>query len=243
MLYVDITKRLNSFTLKIQIESDGERLGLFGASGAGKSMTLKCIAGIEKPDSGVIRLNERVLFDSEKHVDLSPQERRVGYLFQEYALFPNMTVKGNIIAGLHRLMRSEREHRAKALMEQFSIAELSDQRPDTLSGGERQRVALARIIASEPELLLLDEPFSSLDTVLKCELIPQMRDTVQHYGKGCILVSHDVGEVAAMCSRVTTITDGVNDTPVDTEIFVQRMNELFKGNDAAQTILYHTTKS
>jgi len=240
MLYVDMTMRLSSGTLHIHIESEDERLGLFGASGAGKSMTLKCIAGIEKPDSGVIRLNGRTLFDSEKRINLSPQERRVGYLFQEYALFPNITVKGNILAGLHRLKRNDRGERAEELMEQFGIAHLSAQRPDTLSGGERQRVALARILASEPDMLLLDEPFSSLDTILKCELISQMNDTVLSYGKGCILVSHDVGEIAAVCDKVTTIADGRNDAPVHTYVFIKRMNTIFEGMDAAPAILYRT---
>ena len=240
MLYVDITKRLSGVTLRIQFETDGERMGLFGPSGAGKSMTLKCIAGIEKPDAGRIILNGRTLFDSERRINLSPQERRVGYLFQEYALFPNMTVKGNITAGLHHLPRSERSKRADALMEQFGVTHLSEQHPDTLSGGERQRVALARILASEPELLLLDEPFSSLDTVLKCELISQMRDTVLGYGKGCILVSHDVGEVAALCDKVTAITDGANDAPVDTDVFIERMNAIFDRMEYAPTIFYQS---
>ena len=242
MLYADFEKKLSRFTLRVQLECDRELLGLFGASGCGKSMTLKCIAGIERPDRGVIRLNGRTLFDSENRINLSPQKRRVGYLFQEYALFPNMTVRGNILTGLKRLKRAEQSQRAQELMERFGIAQLESQRPDTLSGGERQRVALARIIASEPELLLLDEPFSSLDTMLKCELIGQMRDTVTDYGKDCILVSHDVGEIAAMCGRVTALSNGVNDPPVDTGAFIRHMDEVFSGMAASPTIVYHTKK-
>ena len=228
MLYVDIRKRLSRYELHIQIESDTGILGLFGASGAGKSMTLKCIAGIETPDSGVIRLNDRVLYDSEHRVDLRPQERRVGYLFQDYALFPNMTVRQNILAGLHRLPRRERPAKAQALLERFRIAPLGEKRPDSLSGGEKQRVALARLFASSPDLILLDEPFSSLDTVLKCALIPSLREDVLSYGRDCLMVSHDVAEIAALCSRVTTVKDGVNTPAVDTEIFTDGINQKFE---------------
>ena len=210
MLYVDIKKKLDSFVLDIHIETDNEMTGIFGASGSGKSMTLKCIAGIEKPDSGMIKLNDRVLFDSEKRINLRPQERKVGYLFQEYALFPNMSVRGNIIAGLHRLPRKERKAQADKLMEGFRISHLSDKKPDSLSGGERQRVALARLFASSPEFILLDEPFSSLDTTLKYELIPMMKQAVTDYGKGCLMVSHDINELCAVCSKATVISGGAN---------------------------------
>ena len=228
MLYADFRKRLSNYELNVRIETGDGILGLFGASGAGKSMTLKCIAGIEKPDSGVIMLNGRVLFDSEKKINLRPQERGVGYLFQEYALFPNMTVKGNITAGLHRLPRKERSARADELMEQFRVAHLSGKRPDRLSGGERQRTALARIFASSPELILLDEPFSSLDTVLKCELIPMMKEAIRSYGKGCLMVSHDVAELAAICDQVTAITDGCNAPTVTAAAFMEDINRKYE---------------
>ena len=227
MLYVNIHKRLSSYELNIKVESDGGNLGVFGASGAGKSMTLKCIAGIEKPDSGVIKLNDRVLYDSEKHINLKPQERGVGYLFQDYALFPNMTVRQNLLAGLHRLPQKERPAKANELMEQFHIAHLSKKHPDRLSGGECQRAALARLFASSPELILLDEPFSALDTVLKCELIPMMTDAISAYGKGCLMVSHDVSELCAVCGRVTTIIDGRNSDIITAEQFRQDIEARF----------------
>ena len=228
MLYADFVKKLDSFDLHIQIESDGGVLGIFGASGAGKSMALKCIAGIEKPDSGVIRLNDRVLFDSEKRVNLKPQERRVGYLFQEYALFPNMTARQNIEAGLHRMKPKEkRKAEAERLMREYRIAHLSDRRPDKLSGGERQRVALARLFAAAPELLLLDEPFSSLDTLLKCELIPLMKDAISAYGKGCLMVSHDVNELDALCDSVTTVCEGENSPIIPIEDFLQTIKDKY----------------
>ena len=228
MLTVDIKKRLASYDLDVHFESDSDALGIFGASGAGKSMTLKCVAGIERPDSGRIELNGRVLYDSAKRVDLKPQQRGVGYLFQEYAIFPNMTVMGNITAGLHRLPRRERKAKAEELMERFHISHLSSERPDSLSGGERQRVALARVFASDPELILLDEPFSSLDTVLKCELIPEMKQTIQAFGKGCVMVSHDVAELCALCDTVTTVSGGRSSPVVPIKVFAADIAEKYK---------------
>lgn len=227
MLYADFEKRLDLFTLKVHIEHDQGIFSLFGASGAGKSMTLKCIAGIERPDRGIIRLNDRVLFDSEKHIDLSPQKRSVGYLFQEYALFPNMTVRGNILAGLHRLPRRERSAQAAKLMERFRIGELADQRPGRLSGGERQRVALARIFACEPEVLLLDEPFSSLDTFLKWELIPYFKETLQSFSGCCMMVSHNIDEILSLCDSVSIIQSGVNKPAVCIDAFRESIREKY----------------
>lgn len=227
MLYSDFFKRLDGFDLNIHIEADNTVIGLFGPSGAGKSMTLKCIAGIEKPERGVIRLDDRILFDSEQKIDLPPQKRKVGYLFQDYALFPNMTVRGNVTAGMHALKKQERKAKADELMERFRISHLADVRPDRLSGGERQRTALARIFASDPELLLLDEPFSSLDTMLKFELIPFVKDTVQSYAKTCLMVSHDVNEICAVCADVSTISAGTNTPPIDAEKFMSDIREKY----------------
>ena len=227
MLYADFFKRLDGFDLNIHIEADNTVIGLFGPSGAGKSMMLKCIAGIEKPDRGVIRLDDRILFDSEQKIDLPPQKRKVGYLFQDYALFPNMTVRGNVTAGMHALKKQERKAKADELMERFRISHLADVRPDRLSGGERQRTALARIFASDPELLLLDEPFSSLDTMLKFELIPFVKDTVRSYAKTCLMVSHDVNEICAVCADVSTISAGTNTPPIDAEKFMSDIREKY----------------
>lgn len=228
MLYVDIEKRLDRFMLKAKLQCDHNTLALFGASGAGKSMTLKCISGIETPDRGVIQLNDRVLFDSEKHIDLPPQKRRVGYLFQEYALFPNMTVSGNITAGMRKLPKNEREQKLYELIGQFRLRGLENRRPDTLSGGEKQRVALARIFASSPEVLLLDEPFSSLDTLLKYQLIPYIRDIIRDFGGETILVSHDIDEVRQLCAEVSPITDGVTQEIIDTETYYQQIKQQYE---------------
>lgn len=225
MLYADFEKQLDLFTLKVHIDLDSGIYSLFGASGAGKSMTLKCIAGIEKPDRGIIRLGDRVLFDSDKRIDLPPQKRGVGYLFQEYALFPDMTVKGNIKAGLHRLPRKERNAKADELMKEFRLTSLADQKPIRLSGGEKQRVALARIFASGPEVLLLDEPFSSLDTFLKWELIPYFKETLQSFSGCSIMVSHDIDEVVSLCGMVSVIQSGVTEPAVGIDAFRAMIEE------------------
>ncbi len=227
MLYAEFEKKLDLFTLKVKIEAENGISALFGASGAGKSMTLKCIAGIEKPDRGVIRLGDKVLFDSERHINLSPQKRHIGYLFQEYALFPNMTVRGNITAALHHLPRKDRRSRCDELMNRFHIAELSEKKPEHLSGGERQRVALARIFASEPEAILLDEPFSSLDTLLKWELIPYLKETLQSFFGCSIMVSHSVDEVLSLCDSVSVIEHGENAPAVSSKAFADTINEKY----------------
>lgn len=227
MLYAEFEKKLDLFTLRVKIEAENGISALFGASGAGKSMTLKCIAGIEKPDRGVIRLGDKVLFDSERHINLSPQKRHIGYLFQEYALFPNMTVRGNITAALHHLPRKDRRSRCDELMNRFHIAELSEKKPEHLSGGERQRVALARIFASEPEAILLDEPFSSLDTLLKWELIPYLKETLQSFFGCSIMVSHSVDEVLSLCNSVSVIEHGENAPAVSSKAFADTINEKY----------------
>lgn len=228
MLYADIEKRLDRYTLKAKFTCDKSSVALFGASGAGKSMTLKCIAGIATPDKGVIQLNGVTLFDSEKHINLPPQKRHVGYLFQDYALFPNMTVLGNIDAGMHRLLKRERRQKAQELIAQFHLDGLEKRCPETLSGGEKQRVALARIIASSPEVLLLDEPFASLDTLLKLELIPSVREIIEHFGRETILVSHDIDEVRQLCGTVVPIADGVTKESEKTENYYQILKERYQ---------------
>ena len=228
MLYVNIEKRLDRYMLRAEFECDRQTTALFGASGAGKSMTMKCVAGIEKPDKGVILLNGRTLFDSEKKIDLPPQKRHVGYLFQDYALFPNMTVIGNIRAVMRKLPKAEQKIRLEELIDRFRLSGLEDRRPDTLSGGEKQRVALARIFASSPQVLLLDEPFSSLDTMLKLQLIPYIRKIIGEFGGETILVSHDIDEVRQLCATVIPIADGVTAGAQDPEEYYTQLKELFE---------------
>ena len=174
-LSVHIEKRVGDFHLKINLEHEMGITGILGASGCGKSMTLKCIAGIEKPDKGRIVLNGRVLFDSEKKINLKPQERKVGYLFQNYALFPNMTVEQNILCGLSKEKdKGVKKEKMEAMIKVMDLASCKGLYPHQLSGGQQQRCALARMLVSEPELLLLDEPFSALDAYLREQLQTQV---------------------------------------------------------------------
>lgn len=242
MLYADFEKKLDLFTLKVKLEADSGVTALFGASGAGKSMALKCIAGIEKPDRGVIRLGDRVLFDSDKHIDLSPQKRHIGYLFQEYALFPDMSVRGNIKAAMRRMPRSERNARTDELAERFRIEKLLKKKPARLSGGEKQRVALARIFASEPEALLLDEPFSSLDTFLKWELIPYFKETLQSFSGCSIMVSHSIDEILSLCSSVSVLERGETSPTADIDAFAVQINEKYRSAGISARIQYEGTQ-
>ena len=190
-LYVDIEKRLGAFRLQSKFEVADETLALLGASGCGKSVTLKCIAGIMTPDRGRIVLNGRVLFDSEKRTDLTPQQRRVGYLFQQYALFPNMTVEQNILCGIREGSRSEKRALAAEKLRMFRLEGLEKKHPAQLSGGQQQRVALARILCSEPQAILLDEPFSALDSYLKWEL--ELGELLGAFDGPILWVSHELG--------------------------------------------------
>ena len=208
-LYVDIEKRLGGFRLRVKVETDGEVLALLGASGCGKSMTLKCIAGVETPDRGKIVLNGRTLFDSEKKINLPPQKRRVGYLFQQYALFPNMTAAQNITCALRHLPRGEKSARLAELVKTFRLEGLEHLRPAQLSGGQQQRVALARIFASRPEALLLDEPFSALDSYLRWQLELSLMDTLQSYAGDVLFVSHSRDEVYRLCQSVCVLSGGL----------------------------------
>ncbi len=207
-LYVDIEKRLGEFHLRAKFETDGEILALLGASGCGKSMTLKCVAGVETPDRGKIVLNGRTLFDSEKKINLPPQKRRVGYLFQQYALFPNMTAAQNIACALRQLPQRERAARVAELVKLFQLEGLEKHRPSQLSGGQQQRVALARIFACQPEALLLDEPFSALDSYLRWQLELSMMDTLQSYSGDVLFVSHSRDEVYRLCQSVCVLSGG-----------------------------------
>ena len=208
-LSIHIEKRYEGFSLKADLEHPGGITGFLGASGCGKSTALKCIAGIEKPDRGRIALNGRVLFDSERGISLKPQERRVGYLFQNYALFPNMTVLENIACGLNRIRdRKERRRLAGEAIEQMELGGQAELLPHQLSGGQQQRTALARMLVSEPEVLLLDEPFSALDAFLREQMQTQVSRILREYGKDVILVSHNRDELYYMCDRLAVMHEG-----------------------------------
>lgn len=207
MLEVQIYKKLAEFDLDVSFQVDDYILGLMGASGSGKSMTLKCIAGIETPDQGRIVLNGRVLFDSEKKINVPIQKRNVGYMFQSYALFPNMNVYENISVGLRARKVKDVDIVVQKVMQQFRIFELASRYPKQLSGGQRQRVALSRLMAYEPDVLLLDEPFSALDEDLKEDLLQKLKSELQ-ISKPVIFVSHDKEEVNELCDLKYKIKQG-----------------------------------
>ncbi len=208
-VYIDIEKKIGSFLLKVKLEAGEETLALLGASGCGKTMTLKCIAGIEKPDRGTIVVDGVTVFDSERRINLSPQKRRIGFLFQNYALFPNMTVLQNLKAAAGREKnKALRNDRITQIINSFGLKELLDRMPRTLSGGQQQRVALARILVSEPNILLLDEPFSALDSHLRLTLEREVRQVIRQFGKTVILVSHDRNEVYRMSDRMAIMDEG-----------------------------------
>ncbi len=217
-LIVEIEKKLNDKLLQVAFSTEENQgiTGILGASGCGKSMTLKCIAGIETPDKGRIVLNGRVLFDSEKKINVSVQKRRVGYLFQNYALFPNMTVEENITAALRyhpdqkkrKMSREELKSRAEDYMKLFHIMDVRDSYPAKLSGGQQQRAALARIFASEPEVLMLDEPFSAMDAFLKERLQLELLQILGNYQKDILMVTHSRDEIYRFCKTMLIIEDG-----------------------------------
>lgn len=208
-ILVDIEKKLGDFHLRVNFTAENEVLALLGASGCGKSMTLKCIAGIEKPDRGRIVLDGVTLFDSEKNINLSPQDRYTGLLFQNYALFPNMTVKENIAMGAKREKNLEkRKVDVEFIIDSFDLKDLVHHYPHQLSGGQQQRVALARLLVSNPKILLLDEPFSALDSHLRFRLEQEVRAMIRKFGKTVILVSHDRDEVFRLSDKVAVMHSG-----------------------------------
>ena len=206
-IQVNIEKNFKGFSLKSVFESNTSATGILGASGSGKSMTLRCIAGIETPDRGKIVINGRTVFDSEKKINLKPQERRIGYLFQNYALFPTMTVKDNILCG-YRGEKGQREEKARDFMKRYQLEVLENRYPSQLSGGQQQRVALARMMIGEPEAILLDEPFSALDGFLKDMLQREMQDFLKDYPGDMILVTHSRDEAYKFCKELSVVDGG-----------------------------------
>jgi molybdate transport system ATP-binding protein len=210
MIHIDIQKKLFSaqgefvLDLKLNIQQ-GEFISLFGQSGAGKTTLLRCLAGLERPDSGSIKVNGETWYDSQSSRWLAARHRRAGYMFQDYALFPNMTVRGN----LEFALRPDGERKRVAeLIELMGLGELQQRKPATLSGGQKQRVALARALAAEPNLLLLDEPFSALDHATRVRLQDEVMRMQRHYGLTTVMVSHDISEVYKLSQRVLVIENG-----------------------------------
>ncbi len=208
-IYVEIKKDFGAFLLDVQFSSQGGVLALLGPSGCGKSLTLGCVAGIVRPDSGRIEIDGVTLFDSAKGINLTPQERQVGLLFQHYALFPNMTVEENLLTGARR--EKDRRRRRKMVEEAlaaFYLQGLEKHYPAQLSGGQQQRTALARILISQPRLLMLDEPFSALDSHLRWEMEQEVREVIRRFPKPVILVSHDREEVFRLSDQIAVMNAG-----------------------------------
>lgn len=207
-LRVDIQKHLPSWTLETTFSTDADPLGLLGASGAGKSMLLRCIAGLETPTQGRIVLNKRVLFDAKKGINLPSRDRRIGFLFQNYALFPHLTVAQNIAFGLQQHTLPARDRRVNEQITLMHLQGLENRYPYQLSGGQQQRVALARALAIEPEALLLDEPFSALDTHLRSQLEKQLIETLSTYQGVTLFVTHNLEEAYRVCKNLLVLSEG-----------------------------------
>lgn len=206
-LYVDIKKAYPDFKLAVQLDGDNEVLGLLGESGCGKSLTLKCIAGIETPDEGRIVINGETVFDSEKKINITPQERRTGYLFQNYALFPTMTVWNNIFSVIKK-PKSERNDIVSDIIKKFQLESVQNLYPEQISGGQQQRVAIARILVSNPRILMLDEPFSALDTHLKWKMEQEIISVLEEFGGTTVFVSHNRDEVYRICNKLAIMNNG-----------------------------------
>jgi len=206
-LEVDIRKSYRGFRLDVKFEAEG-RYALMGASGSGKSLTLQAIAGVMTPDEGRIALNGEVLFDSARGVDLPPQARGVGLMFQHYALFPTMTVMENVVCGLRAKKPRDAKERAEALIQRLHLGGLERLYPAQLSGGQQQRVALARILASEPRLILLDEPFSALDSHLRWQLEREVDEALKGFHGISLMVTHDFDEAFRLCGRMAVLDAG-----------------------------------
>ncbi len=211
VLKAEIRKRLKEFELDVRFTAKKGCLGILGPSGCGKSMTLKSIAGIVRPDSGKITFQgsgmgrEKAFYDSGRKMDLPPRKRRVGYLFQNYALFPNMTVEQNVVAGLRT---GNRREKAREMIGRFRLEGLEKRYPRQLSGGQQQRVALARILAYEPDVLLFDEPFSAMDTFLREKLRLELTKALKSYDGVSVLVTHDRDEAYQLCDRLMLLDQG-----------------------------------
>lgn len=203
---IDIEKKFKGFSLHAAFESSGSATGILGASGSGKSMTLRCIAGIETPDRGKIVVNGRTLFDSDKKINLRPQERRIGYLFQNYALFPTMTVRDNIGCGF-RGEKGDRESSIRDYIRRYHLEGLENRYPSQLSGGQQQRVAIARALIKNPRLLLCDELTGALDSKSSRNVLGFIERVNQKFGTTILIITHNEA-IAGMADTVIRIRDG-----------------------------------
>lgn len=216
LLDLDISKTMRSgqreFNLQLKYASSGNRLVILGPSGSGKSLLLQMIAGLLTPDSGYLKLAGRTLFDQQQRINLTPQQRQLAFLFQNYALFPHLNVRQNIAFGLRRGVFNPRPNiRSEAVdywLDNFGLEAVQQQKPHELSGGQKQRTALARALISEPRALLLDEPFSALDPDLRIHMRKELRELQERLAVPLILITHDEQDVHAFCDETLCLKDG-----------------------------------
>ncbi len=207
-LSLKLFKRVNGFTFNVDWEMDNELAVLFGSSGAGKSMTLNVLAGLLEIDHGFIQLDRDIIFDSYSGINIRPQKRAIGYVFQDLALFPYMTVRKNILYGASYLQKDEQKNKVQEITGIFHLQGLEDRLPAEISGGQRQRVALARVLAGKPRLLLLDEPFSALDAPLRLEMRRLIKELRVKFNIPVILVTHDLAEACYLADRLIIYSGG-----------------------------------
>ncbi len=221
LITLDVRKELVSANgrMTLEIKSSfcfGELTALFGQSGAGKTTLLRILAGLTMPDLGHITFGDQVWFDSEKRIFVPPQQRKIGYMFQDYALFPNMTVRENIQFACGK----NQKERVGELLQSFGLAEFANRKPGKLSGGQKQRVALARAMAGNPRLLLLDEPLSALDSEMRSSLQDEIKKAHEQFKATTIMVSHDLAEVFRLADAVVCLENGkVSATGKPMEVF------------------------
>jgi len=207
-LEVSLKKKVNGFSLDVAWKTGNELAVLFGFSGAGKTMTLQMIAGLIKPDEGIVRLNGKVFFSGTNGIDVPPYQRSFGYVFQDLALFPHMTVMKNIFYGAKNIPEPERRVRATGIIKVFRLDGLEDRLPSEISGGQKQRVAFARALIKQPDVLLLDEPFSALDHPLRREMRQFLKGVRRDFNIPVVLVTHDLGEATMLADTIIVYTHG-----------------------------------
>lgn len=224
--FIDIKKKFYGFQLDVKLKSDKDIIGILGASGSGKSMLLRCISGLVKPDEGKIVVNGKTFFDSEKKINLSMRDRKVGFLFQNYALFPNMTIEENIAFGLDKLSKKEKESKVAKLIKRYSLNGLEKRYPTQISGGQQQRIALARAVAVDPDILLLDEPFSALDVHLRNHMVREMSESLKDFQGMTLFVTHNRDEAYELCEYIAVFNTGKVEVFGEKEELFQRPGSL-----------------
>jgi molybdate transport system ATP-binding protein len=232
---VNLKKKINGFHLDVAWEISNQLTVLFGYSGAGKTITLQMIAGLLIPDDGFVRIGGTTMFDSAKRINMPSQQRRLGYVFQDLALFPHMTALDNILYGSNSTGKSERRERAMEMIRAFHIEGLEQKYPAELSGGQKQRVAFARALIRRPDLLLLDEPFSALDNPLRIEMRQFLREIKNRFNVPVVLVTHDVTEAYTVADTLIMYSKGK-------VIQIGTPNDVFENPRGAEVAMLVNTK-